>query len=413
VQRAGRTALWPGFAPERTPLAIWAGAKTWLFRHPSPPPDYQQLLTGLAARDGRDPSVTANTSAVIGGISTATLMLTPTPARTAAQWAAVAVHEAFHVYERARHPAWAGNEAELFTYPVENRALLVLRLREDVCLMNALRATSHAARARWTRAALDLRDSRLASTPASAAQYERASELNEGLAQYVERRFLQVPDSAVMRIDFAASDVRRRAYFTGEALARLLDSFLPGWKAELEAHDDRWLDQLLLNAPIVHRAAPAPLTAARQQQLEAQADLLLKRLVAQRAAARAAFAALAGWRVVIEAGSAPLLPTGFDPLNVQRLDATSVLHSRFLKLGIGGASLEMLGHEALTEAAGDHPLFSGVRRATIAGLAERPQVVTGGSAVTLSAEGLAISGEGEAKVDEAAQTVTVVLSGTK
>lgn len=59
--RQAAKALWPGFDPRRTPLAIYDGRVTWLVRHPSPP--------GVDAR----------------------------------HLAGVMIHEAFHVFQRARH----------------------------------------------------------------------------------------------------------------------------------------------------------------------------------------------------------------------------------------------------------------------------------------------------------------------
>lgn len=71
---------------------------------------------------GRHPAITANSSADIGGRSTATLMV---DARSAsgdvAGLAAVALHEAFHVFQREHHKGWVGNEGDMFTYRVDVR----------------------------------------------------------------------------------------------------------------------------------------------------------------------------------------------------------------------------------------------------------------------------------------------------
>jgi hypothetical protein len=105
----------------------------------------------------------------------------------------------------------------------------------------------------------------------------------------------------------------------------------------------------------------------------------------------------------------PLFPQGFDPLNVQVVTPGEVLHSRFVKLGNGAGTIQVLGRASLTDAAGSHPLFNGVRRLTVTGLSSAPDVTVRGDTVTLSAEG--ISGEfRHATVLREDRKVTVTLS---
>lgn len=67
---------------------------------------------------GRQERVTANSSAEIGGVPTAIVLLGPaSDRRTLRDVAALTIHETFHVFQRLRHPGWSGNEADLFTYP--------------------------------------------------------------------------------------------------------------------------------------------------------------------------------------------------------------------------------------------------------------------------------------------------------
>jgi hypothetical protein len=106
--------------------------------------------------------------------------------------------------------------------------------------------------------------------------------------------------------------------------------------------------------------------------------------------ARGGFAAKPGWCVVIDAGkSEPLWPQGFDPLNVERVGAERVLHTRFLRLGNGAGRLEVLNAEALTDGVGPHPLFQGVRRVQLTGLAE-PQLSEAEGKVGVRAPGLTL-----------------------
>ena len=135
----GGDALWPGFDLLAVPLAVYDGERTVLFRHPAPPegfgPDREDPTASVY--EGRHGAVAANSSAQIGGVSTATVLL-DVPGRSAADLAALAVHEAFHVLQRERHPAWAGNEADLFVYPVDDPVLLARRRLETEALRRAL-----------------------------------------------------------------------------------------------------------------------------------------------------------------------------------------------------------------------------------------------------------------------------------
>ncbi|HEV2121173.1 MAG TPA: hypothetical protein VGW38_00165, partial [Chloroflexota bacterium] len=131
--------LWPGFDPRAIPVAIYDGERTLLFRHPAPPAGFRPVSgrDGVWAYPGRYSSVTANSSAEIGGVSTATLM-PATGAGSLLRQAGILIHEAFHVYQREHHPAWQANEAELFTYPVDDAELLTLRRMEAEALRRAL-----------------------------------------------------------------------------------------------------------------------------------------------------------------------------------------------------------------------------------------------------------------------------------
>jgi hypothetical protein len=437
VQRlAGARSLWPGFEPLSVPLAIHCGDGTWLFRHPHPPDGFARAEGFAAGGDergetdetgergergetgepvplmwpGRHPAVTANTSADIGGLSTATLIVDARRPRSAEELAAVAIHEAFHVFQRARHPGWSGNEADLFTYPAGDARLLALRRLEFTALGRALEEAGDAAgSAAWARTALDLRRERFAGMDAAFATYERLTELNEGLAAYVEHLAAGAGPLALPAEEFPPAAIRQRTYMTGPALALLLDRHRPGWQQDLEADDSQPLDVLLASA-LGESVQPAEITLDEIAAADAAASADVAALAAERAARRAAFESRPGWRVVIEAAPGePLQLRGFDPLNVVLVD-DGVLHARFLSLGHEGGELEAIDEadadiDALTEAAGEHPLYAGVRRVTIAGLAE-PEVLAQDGAVTARAPGLTVSFRG-ARAESSGHTVTI------
>lgn len=401
--------LWPGFNPRSTPVAIFDGSRTLLFRHPAPPPAF----TPLAGHDsvwvhaGRDSSVSANTSTPLGGVTTATLMLASDSVPVLRR-AGTLIHEAFHVFQRAHHHSWAANEADLFTYPVKDPNLLTLRRLESEALRRALGASSRDAAKCWAAASMTLRHDRFLKLPASGAAYERGTELNEGLATYVEWRATDAPDSTIMpATGFAPEKIRQRGYRTGVAIARLLDQFSPDWRASLEARDSVPLDSMLSTAIEAHRVTPCAFTDAERDSVRGVAESDAAALGQRLATERRTFLDRPGWRLVIRAAS-PLFPQGFDPLNVSVVARGEVLHSRLVKLGNDAGSVEVIGRPSLSGAAGAHPLFNGVRTLTVTGLDSAPRVTVADRDLSISADGISGMFRG-ATVDTAGIVMTLHL----
>lgn len=392
---AAAEAYWPGFEPLDVPLAIYADGRTYLFRHPGPPEGFTDLGADSAkvqSRPGRHPAVTANSSADIGGTATATLLLDGFDGGDRSRIAAVGLHEAFHVYQREHHPDWLANEGDLLLYPIEHEELLALRRLETAAFDRALTAIDddRAASGCWARRALDLREARFALLDDPFVIYERKTELNEGLARYVEARALGVGAITYPAQGFAAGDVRKRAYATGATLALLLDRIDPGWQRAF-ARSGTSLD-VALRARLPAGAAPdCELAAAETDGIRDAAHRDARAVAAERIERRRDFDTTASWRVIVErADGRPLWPQAFDPINVERV-AGGVLHTRYLELGNDSGSIELLDADgvdltALTESAGDHPLFNGIARVTVAGI-EEPDVVIDGERIVLHTAG--------------------------
>lgn len=412
---AARLPLWPNFDPRRVPVEIYDGRTTFLFRHPNPPAEFVSLSSrqGVWAFAGRHETVAANAPMKLNGVWTATAMIESASKLSLKERAALVVHEMFHVHQRERHPKWEGNELELFNYPFEDAELLALRRLETESLRRAERAPRKPDAACHARLALDTRRERFARLSKGAADYERATELNEGLARYVQSRSSGVHASDLTAHEYAAEELRTRAYATGHALALLLERFAPGWTTRLEtASDSLSLDELLA-AALAAAAPPARQACALPESFKAaaraRAKLETQRLAAVREALRREFAEQAGWKiVVVAAANAPLWPQGFDPLNVRRLGGTDVLHTRHLKLGNDAGAIESFNQRSLTTGAGAHPLFNGVRQLTLAGLAREPQVQEAAGKLRLEAEGVKAEFRG-ARLERAGQTLTINL----
>lgn len=411
VDRMAAAELWPGFGPRRIPAAIYDGRNTLLFRHPNPPEGFVSLSSrqNVWAFAGRHDSVTANAPVKLNGVWTATALLTPERRVTTRDAAATVVHEMFHVFQRERHAEWQANELDLFAYPFDDAEVLRLRRLESEALRRAAGdKIAPRAAACWAASAIELRRARFARMPKGSVAYERASEFNEGLAEYVEARAAGRRGSGLPPREFAAEEIRHRVYLTGRALAVLLDRFSPRWKQQIEAGEKRSLDELLEAALPRAARCELPATVREAARLRAQGDVA--KLNAEREAARRDYLARDGWRLVLtSAEGLPLWPQGFDPLNLRRLTAAELLHTRHLKLGNDAGAIEILNRAALTEGAGEHPLFNGVRRLVVAGLPAEPSVEESGGKTKITAADLEAEFR-SARVARDGRTLTVQLT---
>jgi len=420
VERIAATrSFWPRFDPLAIPLAIYDGKSTWLFRHPNPPSDFEpSTISSIRShvRDGRHPAVTANSSADIGGVPTATLLVDGArSADSASELAATAIHESFHVFQRKHHPHWQANEGDLFVYPVDDANLLALRRLESEALREALATAIPSRAACLGRLTIDYRTKRFAAMDSVFSAYERGTELNEGLATYVELRALGRTTVDIPVAEFTAVEVRLRSYTIGAGIAFLLDGIRPQWQHALEAQDRPWLDEVLAGA-LVGAAESPPEGCALPEVQVAQIIEVARRdaaaVATSRAGRRKAFDSARGWRVtVIAFGGQPLRARGFDPLNIERVNG-GLLHTRFLSLennrcrmtAIDEGAVDMV---ALTEGLGPHPLFNGVRRVIIAGPAS-PVVSNDGDRVSIDTNGLQLECTG-ARVDVRPGEVVITL----
>lgn len=412
--RLGEQPLWPNFDARQAPIAYYDGVRTLLFRHPHPPAGFDtSLQAGVAIRAGRDASVTANTSTMLDGVLTATLFLGAGRRSTTEESASLAIHELFHVYERAHHPSWIANEADFFTYPFDDAVALALRREETAELRAALDAPAGDAVRCWSNAFVETRRARFTRLGPTFAAYERGTELNEGLAQYVERRSVAKPASLPVE-DFASERVRERSYATGEAIARLLDRLRGGWRETLDAtppHSVVALDSLVAQAvlPASGGTAPCEIPVRDRAAYLASAQAEVADLAMRRSRALADVLNRPGPRLVVDAGDHPFQPQGFDPLNVRRVSATEIVHSRFVRLANEAGGIEVLDQTALTSGMpGGHPLFSGVRRVIIAGLPARPLLRDSSGTVILTGAGVSGRFRG-ATVDSSGTLMTIRL----
>jgi hypothetical protein len=200
-----------------------------------------------------------------------------------------------------------------------------------------------------------------------------------------------------------------RAYQSGVAIGRLLDRYDPDWRSTLETKDSTALDVLLANALSSTPRGSCGFPASESAKFKAESAADVAALVTRRQDARREFIGNEGWSLLIVSAESPLFPQGFDPLNVQVVTPGEVLHTRFVKLGNDAGSIQVLGRASLTEGAGGHPLFNGVKQLTVTGLSMAPDVSVRADTVTIKADGIVGEFRGAA-VQRDDRRVTVTLS---
>jgi hypothetical protein len=404
--------LWPGYDPMVVPLAVLEGGNTYLFRHPDPPDGFAAIGEGYVF-SGSHPLVVSNTSAVIGGVRTAAIVMDVSgQGRSITDMAALALHEAFHVFQASTGRRWGADETYMFVYPVEDADLLALRRLETEALRRAVSAGVEDSVAGWAFAAMDARSERYSELDPAFQAYERGIEAMEGTAAYVECKASGEMPVELPAGGFDPEAVRLRGYATGAAFALLLDAFEPGWKADFALYDSLCLDGCLEKA--LERSGHARTCAFTESETAAITDRArsdAESLIQTWNSRREDFVSAPGWRVVLEAAEEhPLWPQGFDPMNVRRVEG-GLLHTRFINLGNELGNLNVLEGTALTEGVGPHPLFNGVRRVVLSGLESEPEVVVQEGRMTLKAPGVTADFLG-ASVVRTANTLLIRIGST-
>lgn len=331
--------FWPHFKPQHTPLLIFDGQQTWLIGAVPQETQWQQTDQGWRW-SGRHPALIANSVIELPeGIQAAGVLLHTLgdiDHIKATQLAALLIHEAFHVYQKT-HPssAWQVNELAALTYPHANAQILHSRAEETEYLAQALADPSnwktHAQHALYWR-----KQRRMLLSPEH-NEFEQRMETLEGLAEFVETRFL----NSVPKLEAKTAlqqPPRQWAYSTGAALAHLLLRVSDNWQSQIL--DGQTLEDLLeasignIKMPPIHRELQALAQNTAQQYQEKQQQLEQQ------------FILLEGTRLHLTSQQ-PLQVTGFDPMNIYTLGQQRTLHNRFVSIQGPNISIELFNQPAL------------------------------------------------------------------
>jgi hypothetical protein len=402
--------VWPGYRPDTVPILFALPQRGFLLIgwHGAPPDGFESVQ-GLQETLWSDSTheTAASTSELLSGTTVAQVSvssidpdyLVPT-----------AFHEAFHVFERAWHgPDTRFGETEnayyVASYPVFDVANEAAFALEGRVLAAATIAPTQAGRRELAREFVAVRQARLARLESEYAEFDRASEMNEGLAEYALVRALQLIVAhgpadwrAGARERLAArrpalealtrdgqNSFRIRYYRTGPAMAALLDDLTPTtWKHDVMRQRET-LDGALAvasgfddSARSWRAAAASGFDAAALRQAAARDVAALQ---AVRMARVDSILSRKGVQLILSADSLPARDfgvCGLDPQNVLEVTPAMQLHTRWVH-PCAGRSLD-----ADLNVATIHDDSTGTFR-TILSPADSVKVTAGGTVIALAA----------------------------
>lgn len=298
---SGKNDVWPGWNIRKTPILIYLpGKQDLLINHPKPPPGFHRFEGNPSSNLGpmwiqNDKTLIEfdgqNTSIDVNGVQTLVIADTLSTRR---QWVeglggntenlmsrglypnpyggiTMFAHEAFHVFQHEKSPVRGGKESTLLQYPSLSVVNNVGFALESEALARACLATTPEAARTAGLEWMAIRDHRRASLTPDCITYEDQTEFNEGLAKYVEFKFLSIlegkrPSKEMWWVQgfrgyedllkersslvsamrgflsgknvvngdlYGASPVRFRLYYSGMGIGALLDHLSKDWKEQV------------------------------------------------------------------------------------------------------------------------------------------------------------------------------------
>lgn len=412
VIRLGRNgeSIWPGYRPDTIPVAyVFPQQGTALFNWKGAlPPGYETVAAvPNVAWLNRQNIAAASTGISLSGRNVA--QDTVNALRTEVVLPVV-FHEAMHAFQHAVQKPGARfgqgeNSFYVASYPIFDTRNESLWAVEGRLLSEALSAKSLNTKRELAREFVAVRRQREQFLDASYSEFEQASELNEGVAEYALVRALQLlaadnqtaaatRDSArvilAKRIrnlaeltQNATQSFRLRFYQTGPAQALLLDAIAgPGWQARLMAENQTLQDALAeasgLDSPRYSAFHNAVVRVDTAQALR-DASTRVARLVALRKHQVDSVLSAPGVLVEVSAHELPgkdFNACGFDPQNLLQVSPTVQLQTRWWRPCAGGVSAEFSVPSV-------HDDEAGTVRAIVGALSEI-NVTVAGKPVTLT-----------------------------
>lgn len=349
--------LWPGFDPERIPVAVYDSSRTWLFFSEQPPEGFNpdEDFKGVFVFEGQYPPVRGNSVVRFGDAWTATSVLSNYSRRTDERYtprdmAGIIVHEQFHVFQRTNHPRWRQNDGVLLFYPEETREALFLRRIEKEAFKKAVLSKSDEEIAGWSLTAMNYRKERLKMIQAQLGNYEKDLQHTEGLSDYIERiaRGVDPLNASNMTNGIAPAGVRDLGYWEGRWIAMILDRLDPDWKNLLETNDSLWLEDILESE--LHNALAKGLAFSDSEvsRIKAGAEKDFDEWQIKKAEEIEDYKNLPGYRIEINSLAEPLNIRIFEPLEIEILPDRAVFHRVIFSAANQKGNIRILNHPCIT-----------------------------------------------------------------
>ncbi len=349
-----KAAIWPGM--ELAPACLYrSNGPVFLYNHPNPPEGFVKISENLYSGWHKDLQLYGNTITEINGTLTAIADYGSGQVAHPHEVLAVLFHELHHAYQMNNIEGLrADNPVKLMTYPEmpENDAL---KLFEQNLLYEMV----------FTKNAEDLQDmiNKLYSSRLERKEMigdyllnEKAVENFEGPAVYSEYSFYQLysDDPPSMKRNYferqfgnlltipyyGREKLRARNLVSGLALCLVLDNFHEDWKKEYYPSGMDLYDFFL------SKFEPVTVDLPEMNMLKAKSRFHTTKAIENRMALLDGFMEQPGKQVILEFSSIPQF-RGFDPMNAQSINDSTVLHKTLLKLANGDNTLFFDKHPVL------------------------------------------------------------------
>lgn len=340
--------IWPGM--QLYPVcAFRINGPIWLYNHPNPPKSFRHIKNQLWVGDWKDLRLFGATPVPINGLQTAIIPYGDAPRRKY-DFLAELFHEMHHVYQLNEQKQMNfPNVAFIVSYP-EIPENVVLMWMENETLLRLVFADNNTNFQRALNLFYSIRKKRREIIGDKYMDYEESEESIEGPAVYCEYKFREFTKepiepqglfhisqwgkffSPLMKREYSRDNLRELKLMTGLCQCLILSHKKPDWRGNYYGAGLPLREFLFENLPA--------------QQVEVSIDSndlnLAKYFIDLEKQTRKRkftdFMNQEGIRVNISFLSTPEC-RGIDPMNMEAIDDTTIMHNTMLKLGKDGYSL--------------------------------------------------------------------------
>ena len=353
---AGSKHIWPGM--ELAPVCLYrVNGPSFLYNHPDPPDSFRKIKENIYLGSQADIQLLGSTMAEINGLLSAIADYGYEGHLTRDEVYAVLFHELHHVYQQNYVKQLEyDNPATLLVYP-ENAENDAIKLHEQRLLYRMAFTADNDEFKNLLNSFYTCRIEREKIIGSKFMDYEKAVENLEGPAFYCELRFYDeyaTGDSLQKEIYncnhfwdilntpfYGRTKLRMRHLASGMAMCKILDRYHQGWKKEFYGDSTCLFDFFIskFNAGKLELEYPGSFLSLSTYHTH--------KLIERHRRNYENFNSQAGIKIVMEFESPPQF-RGFDPMNAEAINDSTVLHSTLLSLGKNDNSLFFANYDAVT-----------------------------------------------------------------